>query len=147
MTAPQNVLSRAQLGFFMGALWWPTLAVLAISSYDLWTGAYSTHDSAQTYWQYPLWWGIPGLLGFSLWMSRGAKRRTEQQAVRMVWMAPLKFVLFYGVPWVIYGLCSLIAGPFSDAYMSFAWIMLIPYVLIVGYFCAGVTVALYRIFF
>ncbi|WP_226500767.1 hypothetical protein [Pseudomonas sp. MWU16-30322] len=140
-------LSRAQLSFFMGALWWPLLAVLAISSYDLWKGEYSSFDSSEIYWQYPLWWGIPGLLGFSLWMSRSAKSRNEQQALRMVWWAPVKFIPFYAVPWMLYGLLSLVVGQLSDAYMAYGWITIVPFLLIGGYVCAGVTVALYRIFF
>ncbi|MBX9410336.1 MULTISPECIES: hypothetical protein [Pseudomonas] len=140
-------LSRAQLSFFMLALWWPLLVVLAISSYDLWSGLYTTHDSSHTYWEFLLWWGIPGLLGFAFWMSRSAKSRTEQQALRMVWWAPVKFIPFYIVPWVIYGVCCLIAGQSQDAYMAFGLIMIVPYLLIGGYVCAAATVALYRIFF
>ncbi len=54
---------------------------------------------------------------------------------------------FYIVPWVIYGVCCLIAGQSQDAYMAFGWTMVVPFLLIAGYVCAGVTVALYRIFF
>ncbi|WPN57851.1 hypothetical protein [Pseudomonas sp. P9_31] len=142
-----RMLSRAQLSFFMVALWWPLLAVLTISSYQLWIGEYTTFDSSHTHWEYLLWWGIPGLLGFSLWMSRSAKSRNEQQALRMVWWAPVKFIPFYIVPWVIYGVCCLIAGQSQDAYMAFGLIMLVPYLLIGGYVCAGLTVALYRTIF
>ncbi|WP_064116653.1 hypothetical protein [Pseudomonas fluorescens] len=141
------MLSRAQLSFFMAALWWPLLAVLAITSYDLWNGEYSSFDSSETRWQYLLWWGIPGFLGFSLWMSRSAQSRNEQQALRMVWWAPVKFIPFYAVPWMLYGLFSLFVGPSRDAYMAYGWISIVPFLLIGGYVCAGVTVALYRIFF
>jgi len=141
------MLSRAQLSFFMAALWWPLLAVLAITSYDLWSGEYSSFDSSETRWQYLLWWGIPGFLGFSLWMSRSAQSRNEQQALRMVWWAPVKFIPFYAVPWMLYGLLSLVVGQLSDAYMAYGWISIVPFLLIGGYVCAGVTVALYRIFF
>ncbi|QXI22772.1 hypothetical protein HU724_000400 [Pseudomonas iranensis] len=141
------MLSRAQLSFFMAALWLPLLAVLAFSSYDLWNGEYSTSESSGIHWQYLLWWGIPGLLGFSLWMSRSAQRRNEQQALRMVWWAPVKFIPFYAVPWMLYGLFSLIVRPLNDAYMAYGWISVVPFLLIGGYVCAGVTVALYRIFF
>lgn len=141
------MLSGAQLSFFMAALWLPPLAVLAITSYDLWNGEYLTSESSRIYWQYLLWWGIPGLLGFSLWMSRSAQRRNEQQALRMVWWAPVKFIPFYAVPWMLYGLLSLVVGQLSDAYMAYGWISIVPFLLIGGYVCAGVTVALYRIFF
>lgn len=141
------ILSRAQLCFFMAALWWPLLAVLAISSYDLWIGEYSTFDSSHIYWDYLLWWGVPGLLGFSLWMSRGAKNRNEQQALRMVWLAPLKFIPFYAVPWMVYGLGCVVAWPCTEAYMAYGWTMLVPFLLIAGYVCAGLTVALYRTVF
>jgi len=40
------MLSRAQLSFFMVALRWPLLAVLAIFSYGLWIGEYSTFGSS-----------------------------------------------------------------------------------------------------
>lgn len=141
------LLSRAQLSFFMGALWTPFLAMLAFSSYGLWIGEYSTFDSSETHWVYLLWFGMPGLLLFALWGSRAAKSRNEQQALRMVWLAPLKIIPFYAVPWMLYGLCSLVAGPFDNAFMAYGWILLVPYLLIAGYFCAGLTVALYRIFF
>lgn len=141
------MLSRARLTFFMVALWWPLLAVLVIFSYGLWIGEYSTFDSSETHWVYLLWWGIPGLLMFSLWTSRSAKSRNEQQALRMVWLAPLKFIPFYAVPWMLYGLFSLVAGPLSDSYMAYGWILIVPYLLIAGYVCAGLTVALYRTFY
>ncbi|RBL69407.1 hypothetical protein C3E98_020310 [Pseudomonas sp. MWU13-2625] len=141
------VLSRAQLSFFMAALWLPLLAVLAFTSYDQWNGEYLTPESSGIYWQYLLWWGIPGLLGFSLWMSRSAQSRNEQQALRMVWLAPVKFIPFYALPWMLYGLLSLVVGQLSDAYMAYGWITIVPFLLIGGYVCAGVTVALYRIFF
>ena len=141
------ILSRAQLSFFMGALWTPFLAMLAFSSYGLWIGEFSTFDSSETHWEYLLCFGLPGLLLFALWVSRTAKRRNEQQALRMVWLAPLKFIPFYAVPWMLYGLCSLIAGPFDSAFIAYGWILLVQYLLIAGYCCAGVTVALYRIFF
>ncbi|OOG12826.1 hypothetical protein [Pseudomonas sp. C9] len=141
------MLSRAQLSFFMVALWWPLLAVLAIFSYGLWIGEYSTFDSSETHWVYLLWWGIPGLLMFSLWTSRSAKNRSEQQALRMVWLAPLKFIPFYAVPWMLYGLFSLVAGQLSDSYMAYGWILIVPYLLIAGYVCAGLTVALYWTFY
>jgi hypothetical protein len=141
------MLSRAQLNFFMAALWSPLLLILAFSSYGLWIGDHSTFESSETRWVYLLWFGMPGLLLFALWVSRSAKSQSERQALRMVWWAPVKFIPFYAVPWMLYGLFSLIAGPFDDAFMAYSWIMLVPYLLIAGYVCAGVTVALYRIFF
>jgi hypothetical protein len=141
------LLGRAQRNFFMAALWAPLLITLAYSSYGLWLGEFSTFDSSETHWEYLLYFGLPGLLLFALWVSRTAKHRNEQQALRMVWLAPLKFIPFYAVPWMLYGVCSLVAGPFDSAFMAYGWVLLVPYLLIAGYFCAGVTVALYRIFF
>jgi hypothetical protein len=147
MSMPLNTLGRSQLNFFMAALWWPLLALLAFFSFGLWSSEFSRLESSRIEWLYLLWFGVPGYFVFCLWMSRAAKGRTEQQAVRMVWLAPMKFIPFYGVPWVFYGVCRAFSERSEDSYMAFGWIMVVPYVLIAGYFCAGVTVALYRIFF
>ncbi|MFJ7316456.1 hypothetical protein ACIQVE_27685 [Pseudomonas sp. NPDC098747] len=143
MNTSLTMLSRARLNFFLTALWSPLLLMLGFFSLGLWEGEFSS----ETHWVYLLWFGMPGLLLFALWASRAAKSRNEQQALRMVWWAPVKFILFYAVPWMLYGLCSLVIGPLDDSYMAYGWIMLVPHLLIAGYFCSGVTVALYRIFF
>jgi len=62
-----------------------------------------------------LWWGIPELLRFALWMFQSAKRRNERQALRQVWLAPLKFVPFNAGPWLVYGPWSPVGGPSADA--------------------------------
>lgn len=131
----------------MVALWWPLPTLLVIFFSGLWGGEYSKLDSTHSEWLYLLWWGIPGYGAFSLWMTRAVKGRDEQQALRMVWLAPLKFIPFYAVPWVIYGLSRAFAEQSDGFFMTFGWIFVLPYLLIAGYVCAGLTVALYRTFY
>jgi hypothetical protein len=140
------MLSRNRLTFLLVALWWPLPLLLVIFFTGL-LGGYTKLDSTYSEWMYLLWWGIPGYLAFALWTTRSVIGRDEAQALRMVWLAPLKFIPFYAAPWVVYALCHVFTEQSESFYSTFGWVMVLPYLLMVGYVVAGLTVALYRTFF
>ncbi|MHC8384655.1 hypothetical protein [Pseudomonas sp. LB3P14] len=61
--------------------------------------------------------------------------------------APLTFIPFYAVPWVICGLALVLLGNLAGFPMMFGWLAFLPYLLIAGYVVSGLTVALYRTVF
>jgi hypothetical protein len=96
---------------------------------------------------YVLSFGIPAYIAFALWAMRALNGKTEQQILKSVWRAPLTFIPFYAVPWVIYGLAHVLLGSLAGFPMMFGWLAFLPYLLIAGYVVSGLTVALYRTVF
>jgi hypothetical protein len=96
---------------------------------------------------YVLTFGIPAYIAFALWAMRALNGKTEQQILKSVWRAPLTFIPFYAVPWVIYGLAHVLLGSLAGFSMMVGWLAFLPYLLIAGYVVSGLTVALYRTFF
>jgi hypothetical protein len=96
---------------------------------------------------YVLSFGIPAYIAFALWAMRALNGKTEQQILKSVWRAPLTFIPFYAVPWVIYGLAHVLLGSLAGFSMMFGWLAFLPYLLIAGYVVSGLTVALYRTVF
>ncbi|UVM38716.1 hypothetical protein LOY28_29130 [Pseudomonas sp. B21-017] len=146
-TAGRTMLSRGRLSFLLVALWWPLPVLLGIFFVSLLGGYYTKIDSTYSEWMYLLWWGIPGYLVFALWTTRSVIGRDEAQVLRMVWLAPLKLLPFYAAPWVVYDLCHAFNGQSESLYMLLGWVTILPYLLVVGYVCACLTVALYRTVF
>jgi hypothetical protein len=96
---------------------------------------------------YVLSFGIPAYIAFALWAMRALNGKTEQQILKSVWRAPLTFIPFYAVTWVIYGLAHVLLGSLAGFPMMFGWLAFLPYLLIAGYVVSGLTVALYRTVF
>lgn len=96
---------------------------------------------------YVLSFGIPAYIAFALWAMRALNGKTDQQILKSVWRAPLTFIPFYAVPWVIYGLAHVLLGSLAGFPMMFGWLAFLPYLLIAGYVVSGLTVALYRTVF
>ncbi|MBU0524205.1 MAG: hypothetical protein KKC24_16195 [Gammaproteobacteria bacterium] len=96
---------------------------------------------------YVLSFGIPAYIAFALWAMRALNGKTEQQILKSVWRAPLTFIPFYAVPWVIYGLAHVLLGSLAGFPMMLGWLAFLPYLLIAGYVVSGLTVALYRTVF
>jgi hypothetical protein len=96
---------------------------------------------------YVLSFGIPAYIAFAPWAMRALNGKTEQQILKSVWRAPLTFIPFYAVPWVIYGLAHVLLGSLAGFPMMFGWLAFLPYLLIAGYVVSGLTVALYRTVF
>ncbi|MBA4359139.1 MAG: hypothetical protein C0411_00185 [Pseudomonas sp.] len=96
---------------------------------------------------YVLSFGIPAYIAFALWAMRALNGKTEQQILKSVWRAPLTFIPFYAIPWVIYGLAHVLLGSLAGFPMMFGWLAFLPYLLIAGYVVSGLTVALYRTVF
>ena len=113
------MLSRAQLSFFMVALWWPLLAVLAISSYGLWIGEYTTFDSSDD----PL--GVPVVVGHSWAFDvfavdvpiREEPKRATSAANGLVGAVEVHSFLRRAMDdlWRVF---SLVAGPSQDSDMA-----------------------------
>lgn len=96
---------------------------------------------------YVLTFGIPAYIAFALWATPALSGKTEQQILKRIWFAPLTFIPFYAVPWVIYGLANVLLGDLVGFALMFTWLAFLPYLLIAGYVVSGLTVALYRTFY
>jgi len=74
---------------------------------------------------------------FAAWTTRYAQRKTEEEAIRLLWWAPFIFIPFYGIPWVLYGLVNLAIGNLAGLGMMLFWPAFFPYILGLGYFFAA----------
>jgi hypothetical protein len=141
------MLSRDRLTFFMAALWAPLLLLVSIFTSDFVGGRYSKLDSDYSEWMYVLWRGIPGYVFFAFWTTQTLTGRSEPEVLRMVWLAPLKYIPFYAVPWIIFALGHVFTGHSVSSAMTLGWLFVLPFLLVAGYVFAGLTVALYRTVF
>lgn len=137
----------ANPNFFRVALWSPLLVMLALTLVEQGDEYAAVLDWQQMLLIYVLSFGIPAYIAFALWAMRALNGKTEQQILKRVWRAPLTFIPFYAVPWVIYGLAHVLLGSLAGFPMMFGWLAFLPYLLIAGYVVSGLTVALYRTVF
>lgn len=137
----------ANPNFFRVALWSPLLVMLALTLVEQGDEYAAVLDWQQMLLIYVLSFGIPAYIAFALWAMRALNGKTEQQILKSVWRAPLTFIPFYAVPWVIYGLAHVLLGSLAGFPMMFGWLGFLPYLLIAGYVVSGLTVALYRTVF
>jgi len=96
---------------------------------------------------YGLWFGTLAYLIFAMWASWYIKGKPEPLIVRLVWWAPVIFIPFYGIPWIVYGLFHVAMGEASGFAMTVLWVAFSPYIIIVGYVCVAVTFVVYHMFF
>ncbi|WP_415772303.1 hypothetical protein [Pseudomonas sp. LB3P38] len=96
---------------------------------------------------YVLSFGTPAYIAFALWATRALRGLSEQQILKKIWYAPLMFIPFYAVPWVIFGVALVLLGNLAGFPLMFGWLAFLPYLLIAGYVVSGLTVALYRTFY
>lgn len=94
---------------------------------------------------YVLGFGLVAYVLFAVFSTRLISRRTELEVVRLAWWAPVVFIPFYGVPWVVYGIGCLAFGRLAGLGMMFLWLIYIPYVLVVGAFFSVVTVVAFKV--
>ena len=94
---------------------------------------------------YVLGFGLVAYVLFAVFSTRLISRRTELEVVRLAWWAPVVFIPFYGVPWVVYGIGCLAFGRLAGLCMMFLWLTYIPYVLVVGAFFSVVTVVAFKV--
>lgn len=128
-----------RLRFFHAAIWTP----FALLSFVL-LGEWIIEDRQdmpfkQLFLIYGLSFGTLAYPLFALWACRKITNKTEQAIIRLIWLAPLIFIPFYGIPWIIYGLVNLVMGNTSGVGMLFLWISFAPYILVVGYFTSTIT--------
>jgi hypothetical protein len=129
------------------ALWLPLAVLLILMLVEHGSGDRADLDFHQFLLIYVLSFGIPAYIAFALWAMRALNGKTEQQILKSVWRAPLTFIPFYAVPWVIYGLAHVLLGSLAGFSMMVGWLAFLPYLLIAGYVVSGLTVALYRTVF
>jgi hypothetical protein len=133
--------------FFRVVLWVPLLVLLLLILIEQSNENASVLNWHQMLLIYVLAFGVPAYTAFALWATRELSGKTEQQIIKKIWCAPLMFIPFYAVPWVIYGLVNALMGDMAGFAMTLGWLAFLPYLLIAGYVISGVTVALYRTFF
>ena len=93
---------------------------------------------------YVLGFGLAACWAFVPFAWRRIDRRSEPEVLRLAWWAPLMFVPFYAVPWVLYGLAYLATGRVAGLGIMLSWLAYLPYVLVVAYLFSGASVLGYR---
>lgn len=139
------------LKYFKGAVWAPAIILPLLLVADALLPPVTRFVAGEQFFQmYVLAFGIAGYFVFALWASRVINKKTEAEVARLVWFAPVVFIPFYGVPWILYGVIYLVAGDVSGLGLMVYWLGFIPYFLIVGYFFSistGVVYLVVRRFF
>lgn len=143
----EPMINQGQRRFLKTALWAPICVLVALLILD-WAHGYSAVSGWEQFLTiYVLAFGIPAYFAFATWATRALSKMTEQQILKKIWRAPLTFIPFYAVPWVICGLAFALMGNLAGFPMMVGWLAFLPYLLIAGYVISGLTVAFYRTVF
>lgn len=94
---------------------------------------------------YVLGFGLAAYGLFAIFSSRAISKKNELEVLRLARWAPVIFIPFYGVPWVLYGVGCLIFGRLAGLGMIFLWLAYTPYVLVVGVLFSFVTIVLFKV--
>jgi len=134
------------LKYFKGAVWAPAIILPLLLVADALLPPVTRFVAGEQFFQmYVLAFGVAGYFVFALWASRIINKKTEAEVARLVWFAPVVFIPFYGVPWILYGLIYLVTGDVSGLGLMVYWLGFIPYFLIVGYFFSIATGVVYLV--
>jgi hypothetical protein len=139
-------MSTSVYRFFQIAIWLPFIGLLTIllgdwiyQRYDI-----SAEQIVLIYW---LGFGVVAYPVFAIWANRYIKSKSESAIARLIWWAPIIFIPFYGVPWVLYGFAHIVMGDMSGIAMALSWIAFLPYVIVVGYIFSTAVFVIYTLFF
>lgn len=132
--------------FFQIAIWLPFIGLLTILLGDWFYQRYdiSTEQAVLIYW---LGFGVIAYPAFAIWATRYIKKKPETTVARLIWWAPIIFIPFYGVPWVIYGLAHVVMGDMSGIAMTLLWVAFSPYIIGAGYIFSTTAFVIYTLFF
>ena len=134
------------LKYFKGAVWAPAIILPLLLVADALLPPVTRFVAGEQFFQmYVLAFGVAGCFVFALWVSRIINKKTEAEVARLVWFAPIVFIPFYGVPWILYGVIYLVAGDVFGLGLMVYWLGFIPYFLIVGYFFSIATGVVYLV--
>ena len=134
------------LKYFKGAVWAPAIILPVLLVADALLPPVTRFVAGEQFFQmYVLAFGVAGCFVFALWASRIINKKTEAEVARLVWFAPIVFIPFYGVPWILYGVIYLVAGDVFGLGLMAYWLGFIPYFLIVGYFFSIATGVVYLV--
>ena len=134
------------LRFFQIAIWLPLALILSLPLLE----SISRGTQAMQWKQILLIYGFSfGTLAypiFATWATHYIRQKTERTIIRLLWWAPLLFIPFYGIPWMIYGLINIAMGKTSGIGMALMWVSFIPYILALGYVFSVITFLIYKLF-
>jgi|MGYP001557113490 hypothetical protein len=134
------------VSYFKTAIWLPMVVLPVLLLLDaLYFSSPLRGGMEQFVLIYVLGFGLVAYVLFAVFSTRLISRRTELEVVRLAWWAPVVFIPFYGVPWVVYGIGCLAFGRLAGLGMMFLWLTYIPYVLVVGAFFSVVTVVAFKV--
>lgn len=131
------------LRFFRRAIWLPSLLLLLLFLLEITS---TNLSQEQLFLIYGLAFGTLAYPLFATWITRYAQRKTEAEAIRLLWWSPFIFIPFYGIPWILYGLVNLAIGNLAGLAMMFYWVAFFPYILGLGYFFAFITFVVFEAF-
>lgn len=138
-------MSTSAKKFFRISIWLPALIFLSLPVLEnILRGPQRFEDILLTY---GLSFGVIAYPFFATWATRVINKKSEEEITKLIWWAPIIFIPFYGVPWMIYGLAHVVMGDISGIAMALLWIAFSPYILVVGYFFSITTIAIYKILF
>lgn len=138
-------MNKSTYRFFQVAIWISTALFLSLPFLEILSCG--TENVESMFVTYGLWFGALAYLIFAMWASWYIKGKPEHLIVRLVWWAPVIFIPFYGIPWIVYGLFHVAMGEASGFAMAVLWVAFSPYIIIVGYVCVAVTFVVYHMFF
>lgn len=131
--------------FFQVAVWTPAVFLVSLPLLEfMLRGPQGLDDTLLTY---GLSFGIIAYPAFAIWTTRYIKKKSEAAIARLIWWAPIIYIPFYGVPWVIYGLAHVVMGDMSGIAMALIWVAFTPYIFLVGYIFSMAAFVIYTMFF
>ena len=132
------------LSYFKGALWVPAIILPPLLVADALLPPVITFGEWEQF--FPmcvLTFGVAAYFVFVLWASRTVNRKTETEVARLVGWAPIIFMTFYGVSWILYGFIYLIGGKVAGFELMVCWLAFISCLLLVECFFSIVIIVVY----
>ncbi|WP_123474167.1 hypothetical protein [Pseudomonas canadensis] len=131
--------------FFKVAIWLPAVLIPILLVLDaLYFSKPLQGGMEQFILVYVLGFGLAAYVLFAFFSSRVISKKTESEVLRLAKWAPVIFIPFYGIPWVVYGAGCLVFGRLAGLGMIFLWLAYTPYVLVVGAFFSIVVVVVFK---
>jgi len=144
-TSPLSDAEMTYTNFFKVTIWLPAVLLPILLVLDaLYFSKPLQGGMEQFILVYVLGFGLAAYVLFAFFSLRVISKRTESEVLRLTKWAPVIFIPFYGIPWIIYGVGCLMFGRLAGLGMIFLWLAYTPYVLVVGAFFSVLIILIFK---
>lgn len=133
-------------GYFKVAVWMPAILLPILLAVDAAYFSKPLNGGVEQFvLVYALGFGLVAYVLFAAFSCRVIRKKTELEVIKLAWWAPIIFIPFYGLPWVLYGVGYLVTGRPAGLGMMFMWLAYIPYFLFFGFLVSAIVVFVFKL--